>query len=126
MSAAEKQGRVEHWRHARTPAFLRYRTANLRALGRLIAVCRSRGLQPVLVELPLDVAVVRHQLDRQRASLRAGCRAVAVRYGVRFLPFQLTPHLPSSGFFDICHMVRAGYTKWQAGLSRWVMRLLPR
>jgi hypothetical protein len=126
MTRAEKQGRVVHWRRARTPAFFRYRTANLRALVKLIAVCRARGLRPVLVELPLDLAVVRHHLDRQRASLRAGCRAMAARHGVRFLPFQLAPHLPGNGFFDIVHMVRAGYTKWQAGLSRWVIRLLPR
>ncbi len=126
MTAAQKQGRVVHWRRARTSAFLRYRAANLRALGTLIAVCKARGLRPVLVELPLDVAAVRHQLDRQRASLLAGCRAVAARYGVRFLPFQLASRVPTSDFFDIGHMVRAGAARWQAGLSRWVIRLLPR
>jgi len=126
MTGAQKQGRVVHWRRARTPAFLRYRTANLRALGKLIAVCKARGLRPVLVELPLNVAAVGHQLDKQRASLRAGCAAVAAEHGVRFLPFQLAPHLPSTGFFDICHLVEAGYTKWQAGLSKWVVKLLRR
>ena len=126
MTGAQKQGRVVHWRRARTPAFLRYRAANLRALGKLIAVCKAHGLRPVLVELPLNVAVVGHQLDRQRASLRAGCAAVAAEHDVRFLPFQLARRLPSTGFFDICHLVEAGYTKWQAGLSKWVIKLLPR
>ena len=126
MTPAQKQGRVVHWRRSRTPAFFRYRKANLRALGKLIADCRARGLRPVLVELPLDLAAVRHRLDRPRASLRAGCRAVAARYGVRLLAFQLAPDLPGSDFFDISHMVRAGAMRWQAGLSRWVIRLLPR
>ena len=65
---------------------------------------------------------------RQRGLLieDSGCRAVAARYGVRFLPFQLASRVPTSDFFDIGHMVRAGAARWQAGLSRWVIRLLPR
>ena len=126
MTPAEKLGRVEHWGRSRTPAFHRYRAANLRALGELIAVCKARGLRPVLVELPLDVAAVGHRLDRQRASLSKGCRAVAARHGVVFLSFKVAPHVPSRAFYDISHMVRAGSAMWQAGLSRWVIRLLPR
>lgn len=124
MTPVEKVERVAHWRRSVTPRFVRYRSANLRALARLVSSCEARGLRPVLIELPLNVAAVGDALDAQRSSITRGCRAVAARLGARFLAFQIDPRLPDSAFHDTCHLVRAGYTRWQRDLSRRVVRLL--
>jgi hypothetical protein len=124
MTQAEKRERVAHWRRTRTPAFFRYRAANLAVLGKLVQACRGRGLTPVLIDLPLNEAVVRHGLDAPRSSYRSGCRALTSRLGIRYVSFLHALGLPSSDFFDICHLVRSGYTKWQLRLSRAVAKLL--
>ena len=124
-TAAAKQARVVHWELSRTGKFRRYRAANLRALAKLVAACRARGLRPVLVQLPQNLAVVGHQLDRERAALSRGCRRVAAKLHVKFLDFQLAPDLTSADFYDTCHLVRPGAVKWQQGLTGWTVRLLP-
>jgi hypothetical protein len=126
LPPAGKQARVVHWQLSRTGKFHRFKAANLHALARLVVACRRHGLRPVLVELPLNTAVVGHQLDPQKAALWRGCRRVAAKYGARFLDFQVAPGLSSADFYDICHLIRSGAVQWQHGLSRWTARLLPR
>jgi hypothetical protein len=124
-SSASKAARVVHWELSRTGRFRRFKAANLRALAKLVVACRKRGLRPVLVQLPLNRAVVGHQLAAERAALSRGCRRVAGKLHVRFLDFQLAPDLTSTDFFDISHLVRPGAVKWQRALTGWTVRLLP-
>lgn len=124
LTPLEKVERVVHWRQSVRPRFRLFRRANLHALARLVADCKARGLRPVLVELPINVAAIGGALDAQRAAVARGCRAIAARYGVRFAPFKAGRDLPSSAFYDTCHLVRPGYTRWQRDLSRLVVWLL--
>lgn len=124
FSAARKESLVPLWLDRHDADFKRYRAANLAALGKVIEACRERGLTPVLIDLPLNVAVVEHGLDAPRSSYRSGCRALAARHGIRYVSFLRSRGLPSSAYFDICHLVRKGYTKWQLRLSREVIELL--
>jgi hypothetical protein len=118
MTPAQKHGRVTHWMRARVPRFLRYRAANLAALGSVLASCRQRGLQPVIVDLPLNLAAVRRGLDRPLRSYRSGVRGVARRYHVQYVSFVRALHLRSNAFFDICHLVHRGAVPWQKRLAR--------
>jgi hypothetical protein len=124
FGAARKKALVPHWLRQNLADFKRYRTANLAALGKVIEACQGRGLTPVLIDLPLNEAVVRHGLDVPRSSYRSGCHALASRLGIGYVSFLHALRLPSSAYFDICHLMRSGYTRWQLRLSRAVVKLL--
>jgi hypothetical protein len=121
---AAKQARVAHWQESRVGQFRRLRNDNFRALAKVVLTARRRGLRPVLVQLPLNVAAVGGRLGPERAAMARGCRAVARRLHVRFLDFQVAPGLPSADFYDMCHLLRPGAVRWQRGLARWTVRLL--
>ena len=53
------------------------KAANLAAIRRIIVAAQAKGLRPVLLDLPLNVAVVGRGLDKPRAAIRAGCAELA-------------------------------------------------
>ena len=118
MTSAQKRGRVTHWMRSRMPVFLHYRAANLAALGKVVAACRARGLLPLIVDLPLNLAAVGKGLDRPLRSYRSGVRAVARHYHVQYVSFVRALHLRSDAFYDICHVVHRGAVPWQKRLAR--------
>jgi len=126
LSPALKRELVRRWMKRRWAGFKQYRSANLAAIEKLIDACKAKRLRPVLFELPLNLAVVGSGLDKPRSSYRTGCAALARKHDIAYLSLQPSLTLSSSGFYDICHLVHPGYTRWQARLSREVAELLPR
>lgn len=126
LPLAHKRGLVPRWMDRRWAGFRRWRRANLRAVAKLLVLCKDRGLLPVLVELPLDVRLVRHGLDRPRRSYRAGLRRLAARYGVPYLSLQRPTPLPTSFYWDLMHLLPPGTRVWQSRLSDAVVELLPK
>ena len=107
LPLARKHELVPRWMDRRWAGFRRYRAANLRALDRLLALCRAKGLRPVLLELPLDVRVVR-QRPRQAAGRRiaTAVRRLARRHHARYLVAPATrlrcPRCPSGTSCTCC------------------------
>lgn len=125
LTTAAKRAMVREWLATRYGAFKRHLKANRRDLELLIVECQKRGLTPVLVEMPLNTAVVRHAFDKPRSLYRARCRALAAKYRLSYLSFQAKVHLRNADFYDVWHLVKPGYVKWQAVLSAQTALLLP-
>jgi hypothetical protein len=126
LSAQRKRELVPRWMDRRWAGFNKYRRGNIRALARVIRVCQGQGLRPVLYDLPLDLSVIRHGLDKPRSAIRADCRRLARRYHISYLSLQPAVRMPSKGFWDLHHLVRRGYVRWQARLSDRLVRMLPK
>lgn len=123
-SPEAKLARVTHWEGSRAGKFRKYRAANLRALVKLVKVCKRHGLRPVFVQLPLDLEVAGDRLAAERRAVSRGVGRVARRLGVTFLDFPVAPDLTSADFYDVNHLLHSGAAKWQRGLSRWTAKLL--
>ncbi len=123
-TAAAKLERVSQWRKTRSAAFRWLLPANLRELARLVEACRSRGLEPVLVQLPLNDTVVAGSLDPEREALSRGCAEVAARLGVRFIDQPVARDLTDADFYDTVHLLHSGAVKWQRALAARTAKLL--
>lgn len=126
LSDSAKRASALSWLSVRYPVFrTRYR-GNAAMLKKLIRVCRERGFHPVLVELPLNLAVVGHSWDAARLRYQRDCRAAARAAGIRYVSFIAEVGLVSDDFADVSHLVEPGRTKYQRRLSRVVAAALRR
>jgi hypothetical protein len=126
LPLARKQELVPRWMRRRWAGFHSNLSANFAALDRLLALCRAKGLRPVLVDTPLDVRVVGHGLDKARAVYRAGCRRLARRYHAPYLSLQPPSPLPTADYWDLMHLLPPGERVWQSRFSRRLAKLLPK
>ena len=126
LSLAHKRALVPRWMERHWEDFVDNRSANLAAIARLVDACRKKGLRPVLLDLPLDLAVARHGLDAPRDSYRAACRRLARRRDVPYLSYQRPLRVPSACFWDLMHLLPPGGERWQSLLTDEVVRLLPK
>ncbi|HET6496959.1 MAG TPA: SGNH/GDSL hydrolase family protein [Thermoleophilia bacterium] len=122
-SKSRKERLTEAWLDERYPAFERNRGVNLQVLEALLARSRERGLQVVLVELPLNEAIVRGRFDAAQAEYQRPVRALAKRYGAPYIDFNDQLDLPDADFYDLSHLVEPGRVVWQAELARELARL---
>jgi hypothetical protein len=125
LSEARKRELVPRWMDRRWADFIASKRANLDALEALIKTAKAKNLRPVLFDLPLNIAVVGHRLDRPRNAIRYGCRGLAQKYGIKYLGFTGSIRLPSSAYWDLHHLLRPGYKRWQARLSTELVKILP-
>ena len=126
LSSARKHELVQRWMDRRWAGFKRNKAANLAAIGRLIVAAKAKGLKPVILDLPLNVAVVGSGLDKPRTAIRAGCTDLASKYHIPYVHFTKVIGLPSSDFWDLHHLLKPGHKLWQARLSDELVKLLPR
>jgi len=126
LSLAHKRALVPRWLQRRWAHFVDDRAANLGAIGRLVDACRKKRLRPVLIDLPLDLAVVRHGLDAPRDSYRAACRRLARRRHVLYVAYADPPRLPNACFWDLMHLLPPCSARWQSLLTDDLVRLLPK
>ena len=85
LTPAEKQARVSYWVTKRYPVFKSRHAYNLRQLERLVRVSKGRDLQPVILELPSNVAVIGSAFDVLMRQYHSGCHAIASKYGIPFV-----------------------------------------
>lgn len=121
LSDEAKRALVARWLRQKYPRFRDRYERNAGTLRALIALCQDKGLCPVLVELPIDLPVVRHALDAPRDRYRSGCRAAARDAGVPYEDFIARIGLVSHDFVDFSHLVEPGRAKYQRQLSRLVV-----
>ena len=126
LSLAHKRALVPRWMERHWKGFVDNRSANLAAIARLVDACRDKGLRPVLLDLPFDLAVAGHGLDRPRESYRAACRRLASRRHVPYLAYERPLRVPSAWFWDLMHLLPPGGERWQSLLTDELVRLLPK
>ena len=126
LTLAEKQARVGYWVTKRYPIFRSRYAYNLRQLERLVRVCKGRGLHPVILELPRNLAVIGSAFDVPVRQYHSGCYAIAKKYGIPFVNFMRDARLLNRDFYDLGHLVEPGRTKYQRLLSDKTIFLLKR
>jgi hypothetical protein len=124
LSDAAKRGIVRTWLKTKYPRFKERYAGNAAVLRELIALCQDKGFYPVLVELPLNLRVVRHSWDAPRDRYHRGARSAARDFGIPYDDFIARIGLMSSDFVDVSHLVEPGRAKYQKKLSRVVVTRL--
>jgi hypothetical protein len=118
LPLSEKRALVANWRARHLIGFQTYYTRILGDLDGVIAVCLERGIRPVLVEMPANLAAIRHDFDDVRAVYQDGCRALAAQHHIAYLDFNDSLGLHAGDFYDLWHLLPEGRAKWQDELSR--------
>jgi hypothetical protein len=124
QTPATKRFYVDYWLERRWPEFKSRYAYNLGLLESVIQACVARGLHPVLVDLPRDLAIIGHAFDKPVATYKASCVRLSRKYGIPWLTFVRTADLKDSDFFDLFHLVEPGRVKYQRVLSQKTARLL--
>jgi hypothetical protein len=121
---ASKRIMLHGWLVERYPLFKRNYAYNARLLTTLVKACKERGLHPVLLDQPRNLAIIRPALDAPVKRMTATCRSVARAQGIPWVSFVAKANIPSSSFFDLWHMVEPGRITWQGLLSAKTKALL--
>ena len=124
LTTANKRMLVEAWRFDRYPVFKRNFATSAAVLEKLIRVCQTRGMKPVLFELPRNTAVIGSKLNAPTTRYRDTCKALGKKYDVPYVSFEAAAKLPNSSFYDLWHLVEPGRAVWQNLLSAKTAALL--
>ena len=116
-SSAKKRELLRKWKRERYPVFKRRYAYNRAALSRLIVACQDSGLQPVLVNLPINRQLIRHALDAPCRRYAATSRRARLAFGIRSWDFVSNVRLNNRDFVDLWHLVGSGRVKYQRRLS---------
>lgn len=123
-SDAAKRAIVRRWLAVRYPVFKERYSGNAVVLRELIVACQEEGFYPVLVELPLNLQIVRHAWDKPRQRYGRAARAAAADFGIPYLDFNARIGLVSRDFSDVYHLIEPGRAKYQRRLSQVVVASL--
>jgi hypothetical protein len=126
QSLATKQATVRYWLNTRYPVFRSRLSYNLRQVERVILACKRKGLRPVMLDLPRNMAVIGSAFDAPIRQYHRGCEALSDKYGVPFVNFVREARLVNGDFLDLAHLVEPGRPKFQRLLSDRSILLLKR
>ena len=124
LSTARKRDLVTNWMSERYPLFSANYADDLALLQKLVKACRAHGLRPVLLDAPRDTIIVSRVLAGPIDRYLSDVRSLARRDGIPFVDLVPEAHLTTADFLDLWHVVAPGRAKWQAVLSREVVKLL--
>jgi hypothetical protein len=124
LTTSQKRAMVQQWLSKRYPVYKANFSRNATLLETLIKVCRTRGYNPVLFELPRNTQIIGSSLATPTAKFRAKCVALHRKYGVPWVSFVSAAKLPNGDFYDIWHLVEPGRAIWQKLLSARTAALL--
>ncbi len=114
----DKRTLVANWRPRHLDGFTHYYPQTLQDLDAVVQACIDKGIRPVLVEMPANLAAIRKDFDDVRAIYQDGCRTLAKEHGIAYLDFNDSLGLRARDFFDLWHLLPAGRAMWQNRLSR--------
>ena len=126
LSDALKRSMVTQWQQERWPQFQRNHRYELGVLESAVRLSLERGQHPVIIDLPRNMAIIGHQLDRPLALYHAGCRAIARRNGIPYVELQSQVAVGNQDFRDLWHLLPQSRYKWQRQLSATTASLLKR
>lgn len=121
LSSGEKEDLLALWLDERYPMFRRSYDGNLDELERLIEACEQRGFAAMLVDLPLNVAIIGDKLDTPRGKYLEDARRLAVKHQIPFIAFVDDLGLADADFYDLMHVLDSGRPAWQARMTREVV-----
>ncbi len=124
LTPERKQEEVRAWMRERHPVFARRIAGNMAQLDTLIAACKERGYQPVVLGLPRNMEAIGDAFDAPIEEYQQGCRTVAAKHGIRFIDFVDAAQLKDEDFFDLNHLVDSGWPKFQGLLADETLVLL--
>ncbi|HQH21647.1 MAG TPA: hypothetical protein PLJ89_06065 [Thermoleophilia bacterium] len=123
-SEGYKRRLVEKWNATRRPVFERNRAANLQMLEALLAEARKRGLNVVLLELPINREVVGDSFAASQHEYRVPVARLAADYGYPYIDLNEIVDIPSRDFQDLTHLIAPGRVVWQRALAKELAPLL--
>ncbi len=122
FSYAQKRRAVRDWLEDRYPVFLTRYQARLADLEKVIEACEARGLRAALLDMPLNLPVIGDDFDEALATYRRACLELADKHGIEYIRFVSGIGLQDKDFHDLQHLLPSGRSKWQARLSRELLR----
>jgi hypothetical protein len=117
---------AREWMVKRWPNFRERYRYNLSVLTSVCRKSLARGQHPVIIDLPRNMSIIGHLLDRPLNLYHRGCRAIAERLGIPYVQFQSSTGLTNKDFSDLWHTVPSGKVKWQRALAATTSRLIKR
>lgn len=122
FSYAMKRGAAREWLGDKYPVFQSRFQSRLADLEKVIEACEARGLRAALLEMPLNLPVIGDDFDEALATYRGACLELADKHGIKYMRFLSTIGLQNRDFHDLQHLLPSGRSKWQARLSRELLR----
>jgi hypothetical protein len=119
---AKQRRRVHAWVKDSYPIFQARYQDRLTELEAVITACETRGLRPALLEMPLNVPVIGDDFHDALATYRKACLELANEHDIEYIRFLSTIGLRGTDFYDLQHLLPSGREKWQARLSRELVR----
>lgn len=123
-SDGHKRRLVKRWNTSRKPVFERNRVANLQMLEELLRKVRERGVNVVLLELPLNKEIVKDAFVSSQRKYKIPVAKLADEYGYPYIDLNETVDIPSRDFQDLSHLIAPGRVIWQHALARELVPLL--
>lgn len=123
-SEGQKRRLVKKWNASRKPVFERNRVANLQMLEALLAAARERGVNVVLLELPLNEEIVGDSFSTSRRKYQVPVARLAAEYGYPYVDLNRSVDIPSRYFQDLSHLIAPGRVIWQHALAEELAALL--
>jgi hypothetical protein len=124
LSVTRKRQMVREWMQERWPLFARNYSYEFGVLEAAVKLSLKKGQHPVIIDLPRNMAIIGHQLDRPLDKYHAGCRAIARRNNVPYIQFQGQLNLGNRDFRDLWHLLPQSRIKWQRQLASTTAKLL--
>ena len=123
-SETRKRQLVTIWNTSRKPAFDQNVQSNLDLLDALLAQARARHVKVVLLELPINMQIVKHHFDASLRRYQVPVQAMARKYGDPYIDLNSQVAIPSSDFQDLSHLIAPGRVIWQHALAKELAPLL--
>jgi hypothetical protein len=123
-SDSQKKRLVTRWNTTRKPVYEQNRVANLQMLEELLAQARERGVQVVLLELPLNQDIVKDSFAPSQRKYRLPVAKLAEEYGYPYVDLNRKVDIPSRDFQDLSHLIAPGRVIWQHALAEELAQLL--
>jgi hypothetical protein len=123
-SDSQKKGLVTKWNTSRKPIFDQNRAANLQMLDELLAQAKERGVRVVLLELPLNKAIVKDSFAASQLQYQVPVARLAEKYGYPYVDLNRQVDIPSRDFQDLSHLIAPGRVIWQHALAKELAQLL--
>lgn len=124
LTPERKQEEVRTWMRERYSVFANRFAGNLEQLDALIAVCKKRGYQPVVLDLPRNMEAIGGAFDAPIEEYQGACREVAAKHDIPFIDFVDAAQLKDEDFFDLNHLADSGWPKFQGLLAEETLLLL--
>jgi hypothetical protein len=124
LSAERKDEIAAQWMRKHYRKFAERFVFNVGVLEEVVRTCLERGMHPVILDLPRNVAVIGDRLNVPIEAYSRACLELSARYHVPFISYVTGADLQSSDFYDNAHLVEPGRAKWQSRLSNATVDLL--